>query len=128
MKALVRRAVAVVTMVTSSALVTSGVAQAKTPTTLQAYRSELRVYNHTLFLINRTFFDAIASDKATELAALKAAKTPSQKYLARLDYSEARATAIYNRTVALKSLGNPPVPPVILRAATTTTTTATNLP
>ena len=122
------RAVLTLTMVTSLALVTPVIADAKTPPqpTMQQYRAELRLYNHEKSVINQTFHAAIASAKATEVAALALAQPPAQKFLARTDFNEARATDISTWQSALKNLGPPPKPPVIKQHPTVTTTTTTS--
>jgi hypothetical protein len=125
------RAVVVAAMVTSLGLFTPSMAGAKGPTPLQIYRAELRVYDHDLAVINRTFATAIANDKAIEAQALLKAKTPTQKFLARQTFNAARAQAALNRQTAIKNLGPVPQPPTSSKnnvPASTTTTTTTVLP
>jgi hypothetical protein len=120
-------------MVFSLALVAPMSASAKSPvpTTIQQYMTALRTYNHAIFEINLTLHQSIDSAKATERAALRAAKTEAQKYLARTDFYETRATDITNWQTALKNLGPPPRPPLgggLPAPTTTTTTTSSTLP
>jgi hypothetical protein len=131
------RAVLSLAMVFSLALVVPMSASAKSPvpTTIQQYIAALRTYNHAVFEINLTLHQSIDSAMATERAALRAAKTEAQKYLARTDFYETRATDITNWQTALKNLGPPPQPPLGGGppplgggTPTPTTTTSTTLP
>ena len=92
MKRLVNRVTLVTLVSVSLALGTSTLASAQAPQTpQQRFQAALRLYNHDLFMINAKFKAAIGNDKAIEMAALAAAKSPAQKYLARVDFNEARA-------------------------------------
>ena len=129
MKWLANRVVLVTVIVASLTLSTSAVVSAHDVLTpLQAFQAAQRLYDHNLFVINQKFNVAIAKDKAIELAALNVAQTPAQKYLARIDFNEARAVDVATWESDLKKLGDPPQlwmftnPP-----ATTTTTTASGL-
>jgi hypothetical protein len=117
-------------MVVSLALVAPMSAGAKSPfpTTIDQYLAALRAYNHAIFGINLTLHESIDSARATEFAALRAAKNEAEKYLARTDFYEARATDITNWQTALKNLGPPPLPPVGDGQPTLTTTTSTTVP
>lgn len=109
MKRLANRVVLVALVTASLTLGSSTWASAQTPPTpQQRFLAALRVYNHDLFMINLKFKAAIGNDKAIERAALTAAKSPAQKYLARVDFNEARATDVSNWEADLKKLGPPP--------------------
>jgi hypothetical protein len=119
----VGRAVLSLAMVVSLALVAPMSAGAKSP-----YPGTLRAYNHAIFEINLTLHQSIESARATEFAALRAAKTEAEKYLARTDFYETRAIDITNWQTALKNLGPPPQPPAGDGLPTLTTTTSTTVP
>lgn len=109
MKWLANRVVLLTVVVASLTLGTAGMVSAHdTPTPLQAFQAAQRLYKHDLFVINQKFNIAIFKDKSAELAALSAAKSPAQKYLARIDFSEARANDVAAWELDLKKLGNPP--------------------
>jgi hypothetical protein len=120
-------------LVTSLVLDTPMVAGAKVgPTPMQQYRIELQAYNsynHASAVLFRNLTAALANDRANEKAALKAAKSPAQRYLVQVDYRETRATDIANWETAQMDLGpQPPLPqlPVVTRPSTTTTTASSN--
>jgi uncharacterized protein YbjT (DUF2867 family) len=119
------RTVLTLAMVASLALVAPVIAGAKTlhpPTPLQQYRTALHAYQQAKESIDLTLHQSIASAKATEVAALSAAKTPAQTFLARVDFNEARATDVANWQTALSNLGPPPQPPANNAGPTTGTT------
>lgn len=119
------RTVVALAMVASLALVTPVNAGAKTvrpPLTMPQYRVAFHQYQVAKDLIDRTFHDSIALAKATEVAAMAAARTPAQKYLARVDFNEARATDVANWQTALNTLGPPPQSPLTLDSKTNTAT------
>ncbi len=122
-----RRSVLTLTVLASLALVAPVSAGAKTPhppLTIQQYRTALHAYQQAKDAIDLTLHQSIASAKAAEMAAMAAAKTEAQKYLARVDFNEARATDVANWQTALSNLGPPPLPPLdylpILSSTTTT--------
>jgi hypothetical protein len=116
--------VVLVALVSASlALGTSTLASAQAPQTpQQKFQAALRLYNHNLFVINLKFRAAIGNDKAIEVAALAAAKSPAQKYLARVDFNEARAIDVSNWEADLKKLGPPPLLWMFTHPTITTTT------
>lgn len=134
MKSLVVRTGVALAMVATLAVATPALASAKGTfaaglTATQQYRAALRTYNFDVTIIERTFRLSCAEALSSEKAALRAAKTVGQRYLARINYSEARAAAIAARQSALTALGPPPQPPVSSHssaASTSTTTTAPN--
>ncbi|HEY5121330.1 MAG TPA: hypothetical protein VII84_07110 [Acidimicrobiales bacterium] len=130
MRKFVGRTVLSLAMVVSVALVAPMSAGAKSPypATIEQYLATLRAYNHAIFEINLTLHQSIQSARAIEFAALRAAKTEADKYLARTDFYETRATDITNWQTALKNLGPPPQPPAGDGLPTLTTTTSTTVP
>lgn len=107
------RTVLTLAMMASLALVAPVSAGAKTlhaPTPLEQYRTALHAYQQAKESIDLTLHDSIASAKATEVAALLAAKTPAQTFLARVDFNEARATDVANWQTALSNLVAPTQP------------------
>ena len=123
MKRLANRVVLVALVCASLALGTSTLASTQAPQTpQQKFQAALRLYNHNLFVINLKFRAAIGNDKAIEVAALAAAKSPAQKYLARVDFNEARAIDVSNWEADLKKLGPPPLLWMFTHPTITTTT------
>lgn len=126
MKWLANRVVVVTVIVASLTLATPAVVYAHDVLTpLQAFQAAQRLYDHNLFVINQKFNVAIAEDKAVEVAALNAAQTPAQKYLARIDFNEARAVDVATWESDLKKLGDPPQLWMFTNPPGTTTTTTT---
>lgn len=126
MKWLANRVVLVTVMVASLTLGTSAIVSAHdTLTPQQAFQAAQRLYKHDLFVINQKFNVAIAKDKAAELAALSAAQSPAQKYLARIDFNEARANDVAIWEAELKKLGDPPQLWMFTHPTGITTTTTT---
>lgn len=118
-------------MVASLALVAPMSAGAKIPhpvMTIQQYHAALHAYQQARDAIDLTLHQSIVSAKATEIAAMLAAQTEADKYLARVDFNEARATDVANWQTALANLGSPPLPPANNDSTTTSTTTTTVLP
>ena len=115
-------------VVASLALVVPVSAGAKTlhpPMTMQQYRAALGAYQQAKDAIDLNLHKSIVSAKAAEIAAMAAAKTEAQKYLARVDFNEARATDVANWQTALSNLGPPPqVPPNDSLSTVATSTTA----
>lgn len=108
------RTVMVLAMVTSLALVVPVSAGAKTPhstMTIQQYRAALRAYEQAKNAIDLTLHESIATAKAKEIAEMMAAKTEAQKYLARVEFNEVRATDVAKWQTQLTNLGAPPQPP-----------------
>ena len=124
MKRLAHRVVLVTVMVASLTLGTSAIVSAHaTLTPLQAFQAAQRLYKHDLFVINHKFNVAILKDKAAELVALSAAQSPAQKYLARVDFNEARANDVAIWEAELKKLGDPPQLWMFTHLTGTTTST-----
>ena len=124
MKRLANRVALVTVMVAALTLGTSAVVSAHdTLTPQQAFQAAQRLYKHDLFVINQKFNIAIAKDKAIEVAALKSAQSPAQKYLARIDFNEARAVEVATWESELKKLGSPPQLWMFTNPTGTTTTT-----
>ncbi len=131
MSKLVRRTGLVLAMVASLTLAAPVIAGAKTPppiTTMQQYRAALHTYQQAKDAIDLALHQSIESDKAGEIVAMAAAKTEAQKYLARVDFNEARATDVANWQTALINLGPAPLPPGSSPATTTISTTITLSP
>ncbi len=128
MSKFVGRAALTLAVVASLALVVPVSAGAKIlhpPLTIQQYRAALHDYQQALDAINSTLHQSIDSAKATEIAAMAAATTEAQKYLARVDFNEARATDVANWQTALSNLGPAPQPPAGYSPPKTTSTTTT---
>lgn len=121
MKRLVKGAVLALVTVTSLAVVAPLAAYAKNgplsgPTApAQVYQTALKAYDQALATIDQTFFTAVASATADEVAGLKVAKTSADKLVVHSNFLEAKAVAIANRQAALITLGDPPNPPVTFR-------------
>jgi len=128
-KRLVKHAVLGLAMVTSLVVATPVIASAKdAPTPMQQYRVALQAYNHQRATINKNFNAAIANDRAIEKSALASAKSAAQKFVARVDFNEARAADVANWETALKNLGTPPQPPTLPLHPTNATTTTEPTP
>ena len=111
---------------TTSAPVTTTTLATETP--MELYRAALRAYNRELAAINKAFATAIAADKAALNTALKNARRPIQKILARQRFNAARAAAVLQRQSAISALGAKPQPPVAHHVGVTSPTTTTTLP
>jgi hypothetical protein len=119
---LVRRVLAATTALVSLALVVPVVANAHDVLTpQQRYQAALHQYQQKRFTINHDFKVAIATDVAAEQAALAAATSPAQMYLARVNFSEAKATDVTKWETALNDLGKAPVLWTFTHPTTTTT-------
>jgi hypothetical protein len=123
-KTLVKRAVLALAMVASLAFLTPALAYATNPpgpTPIQLYHIELKSYNHSVAMIQKTFVQAIANAKVAKRRGLLAATTPAQKSVVIADYNVAINVATTNRQNALNSLKKP-LPPPVGHSPTTTTT------
>lgn len=124
MKTLVKRAVLALAIVASLAFLTPALAYAKNPpgpTPIQQYRTELKAYDHSVAIVQKTFVQAIASAKVAKRRGLLIATTPAQKSVVIADYNVAINVATTNRQNALNSLKKPLPPPAIHSPTTTTT-------
>jgi hypothetical protein len=123
-KTLVKRTALALTVMASLAFLTPALAYAKNPpgpTPIQLYRIELKAYDHSVAVIQKTFVQAIATAKAAKKRGLLAATTPAQKSVVIADYNVAINVATTNRQNALNSLKKP-LPPAVVHPTTTTTT------
>ena len=128
MKRLANRVAQVSVMVVALSLGTSAVVSAHDALTpQQAFQAAQHLYKHELFVINQRFSIAIAKDKALEAAALKAALSPAQKFVARIDFNEARAVEVATWESELEKLGSPPQLWMFTNPTGTTTTTGFSL-
>ncbi len=95
--------------------------------TMPQYRVALHAYQVATDAIDLTLHRQIDAAKADELAAMAAATSPADVYLARADFNQARTTDIADWQAALAKLGPPPRSP-LLPPLNTTTTTSPSLP